>query len=76
MLDSLIQGFLKQGLLGLVIVALGIFIIWLMKGHSKEKKEMREELKDIAERGIKAQTDNTSILSALKTMLETTREKK
>jgi len=85
--EVLSDGFAKQGVLGLIILALGVFIVWLMNGHKKERDEFRKdiidwrnenrkELMDIADRSIEAQQENTSVLSSLKTLLETTREKK
>lgn len=51
------------------IMALGIFIAKLIWRDKKDRKEMVDKAYD-------AMKEHTSVLSSLKTLLETTREKK
>lgn len=60
----------NYGLAGIVIAGLAWFIMYLMRQHKSERKELTDTIAkqtDESNRNIK---ENTSILSALKTLLE------
>jgi len=65
-MEKVIEGLAQYGPLGLILIALGFYIIHLHKMHNEERKEWKEIAKE-SNQNIK---DNTSILSSLKTMLE------
>lgn len=67
-MDAVVEGFLRQGVLGLIIIALG-FAVWRLWGKYDEIQEKRiTEARD----GIKAIEQNTN---TLETMTEVLRER-
>lgn len=75
-MEKVFDALLSQyGVMGLFIAALFWYIIRIQKSHATERKEMRTEMTRVAERGIDAQVQNTSVLSALKVLLETNLKK-
>lgn len=67
--QGVINGFLNQGVLGLVVVALGfaVWLLWRQVNDIQEKRiaEMRE--------GVKAVEQNTNTLETLTEVLRATR---
>lgn len=60
----------QYGILGIIVIALAAYVLLIEKRHRDERDEWRRQNErqiDEANRNIK---ENTSILSALKTMLE------
>ena len=72
MIEKLFNGFMEHGVLGLVVVSLAIYIIWIQKTHIKQQKEWQ----DVARGGFENIKENTGIIASLKTLIETTRERK
>lgn len=72
LLTGLLEGLAKGGILAIILGIAFWYILYLHKQH----KEEREEWKQITKDSIQSARDNSSILSALKQLLETTREKK
>jgi hypothetical protein len=78
------EGFLQYGILGLVVVALGSYLLRIEARHNKEKKELREErdtlmkmheknfdrVSEMTNDGNKVMREFTNVLSGLKTLLE------
>lgn len=75
MIEKLVDGFLANGVLGLAVLGMAMYILFLHKTYVKVHKQSQDDWKDIAREGHNIMRENTSILSALKTLLETTREK-
>lgn len=86
MLDKLFDGFLENGILGMAVIGMALYIMFLHKTYVKVHSKSQEEWKEIAKEGHSIMKElqkeghalireNTSVLSALKTILETTREK-
>lgn len=71
-MDVLIEGFTKYGLIGVILGAAFWYIIYMDKRQQREREEWRQ----IARDANQATRENTSVLAALKQLLETTREKK
>lgn len=71
-MDTIIAGFTKYGLIGVILGAAFWYIIFLHNKHDKERSEWKEIAKD----STNAIREHTSVLSALKQLLETTRDKK
>jgi hypothetical protein len=81
------EGFLQYGVLGLVVLALGGYVLRIEARHSKEKKESREEreqllklneknfdrISEMSDETNKVLRENTNIISGLKSLLETRR---
>lgn len=81
------EGFLQYGVLGLVVLALGSYVIKIEQRHRKERKELQEERKEmmkmnenLSDKMIESNDENnkvirehTNVLSALKTLLENQR---
>ena len=71
-MDETIKALLNYGVLGIVVIGLAYWIKYL----SDQAREERKEWQKLAEKINESQNKNTDILSALKTLIETTREKK
>lgn len=74
------EGFLQYGVLGLVVVALGSYVISIESRHRKERKELTDMNERMFDKMIenndesnKVLRENTNILSGLKTLLENRR---
>jgi hypothetical protein len=67
-MDEVLQGFLKQGVLGLVIIALGFAVVYLFKKYSEIQEKRIAESRE----SIKAIEQNTNTLD---TMTEVLRER-
>lgn len=81
------EGFLQYGILGLVVVALGSYVLKIEARHRKEKKELMElherqlhvqerqfdKISDITEETNKVIREHTNILAGLKSLLENQR---
>lgn len=61
----------KYGFPGLAIGGLCWFIMYLMKQHKEERKEMSEMIGRQNEESNKNIKDNTNVLSGLKALIET-----
>lgn len=63
----------NYGVLGVVVVALGYYIVSVEKRHKEERDEWRKTIEKQNDQINKNVQDNTSVLSALKTLLENRR---
>lgn len=61
---------LNYGVLGIVVVALAGYVLLIEKRHKDERGEWQKTNKDLTEETNKNIRENTSVLSALKTLLE------
>jgi len=71
---------LQYGVLGLVVIGMAYYILYIERERSKERKEWREVLEkqqervnDIADENNKIIREHTNILIGLKTLLENRR---
>jgi len=78
-MDSFLTAY---GLPGMMIAGLAGYIMWLHHAHEKRVKRIenqhsgdKDDWKEIARDGFQNIKENTTIISALKTILETTRER-
>jgi hypothetical protein len=81
------EGFLQYGILGLVVVALGSYLLRIEARHTKEKKELREErdalmkmneknfdrIGEMTDDSNKVMREFTNVISGVKTLLENQR---
>lgn len=67
-MDDVVKGFLEQGVLGLVIIALGVAVVYLFKSYQAIQEKRIAESRE----SIKAIEQNTS---TLETMTEVLRER-
>ena len=64
-MDKVIQGFLDQGVLGLIIVALGVAVVALAKAYNNIQEKRIAESRE----GIKAIEQNTNTMETLTEVL-------
>lgn len=71
---------LQYGVLGVVVVAMGYYILKIESRHKKERKEWLDmqdkhfdRMSDMNDESNKVLRENTNILSGLKTLLENKR---
>lgn len=69
--------FLQYGVLGMAVVGMGWFIMYIIKDHRKERKEWRDfqekQMDRIIEQGDESNKvirDHSNLLSGIKTLLE------
>lgn len=60
----------QYGFPGIAVIGLAGFIMYLMKIHREERAEFRKTIEQQFDDVNKNTKENTSVLSALKTMLE------
>lgn len=60
----------QYGILGIIVIALAAYILMIEKRHRDERDEWRRQNERQIDEHNKNIKENTSILSALKTMLE------
>lgn len=60
----------QYGILGVIVIALAAYILMIEKRHREERDEWRRQNERQIDEQNKNIKENTSILSALKTMLE------
>lgn len=82
-MDEATKELLKSGVLGAIIVILltaivflGRYIVTLHKESATRQETASEQMAELAREGHIAIRNNTDIVSSVKTLLETTREKK
>jgi ABC-type anion transport system duplicated permease subunit len=70
----------SYGVLGIVVIALAAYVLMIEKRHSSERKEWKDTIEkqfDVVNRAAdeanKATREHTSVLSSLKTIIETMR---
>ena len=63
----------QYGILGIICAALGGYVLMIEKRHAKERKEWKETIERQFDEANKTTRENTSVLSALKTIIETMR---
>jgi len=61
------------GLPGIVIAAMATYVVMIERRHTKERKEWKETIERQFDEANKTTRENTSVLSALKTIIETMR---
>lgn len=71
------EEWLKYGILGLVVIGLGGYVMYRDREHKKERKEWMdmmqkadEKLHQVSKETNQVLRENTNILSGLKTLLE------
>lgn len=71
------QGWEQYGISGLVIVGLAWFVVYLMKSHKTERKEMADRMEKMSDKSDRREDetnkvirDTGGILQGLKTLLE------
>lgn len=60
----------QYGILGIIVIALAAYVLMIEKRHREERSEWRRQNERQIDEQNKNIKENTSILSALKTMLE------
>lgn len=63
----------QYGILGIICAALAGYVLMIEKRHVKERKEWKETIERQFDEANKTTRENTSVLSALKTIIETMR---
>jgi predicted HTH transcriptional regulator len=63
--------FSQYGVLGAVVTGLVIFIVWMIKTHNTDRKELVKTITDQNDRMINAFDRNTTVLSEVKTLIQT-----
>ena len=63
----------QYGILGVICTALAGYVLMIEKRHTKERKEWKETIERQFDEANKTTRENTSVLSALKTIIETMR---
>lgn len=61
----------QYGLSGVCIIGMAAFVMYLMKAHKEEREEWRKSQERRDEESNRNIRENTNILSALKTIIET-----
>lgn len=80
-MDKVIQGFIDNGVLGLIVVGLAWYIFYLHNMYQKSMKDLVDrsdkaqgEWQDIAKDNHDAVKENTGVLQTLKTLIENLRK--
>lgn len=63
----------QYGILGIICAALAAYVLHIEKRHSSERKEWKETIDKQFTEANKTTRENTSVLSSLKTIIETMR---
>lgn len=61
---------LNYGVLGILVVGLSFYILYLHKMYNKKLEKKDEIIKQTQDKSIEAINNNTNVLSSLKTLLE------
>jgi hypothetical protein len=65
------QKLLEYGFLGIAVLMLGAFIMYKDRQHRDERKELTTSLKDANEKMLAAFDRNTTVLTEVKTIIQT-----
>jgi len=69
-MESLIPTAQEYGIIGLVLLACFYFIFQMMKNFQTQNKETFDRLESMHENALKAITNNTIVLSEIKTIID------
>lgn len=63
----------QYGILGIICAALAAYVLMIEKRHARERKEWQETINKQFDEANKTTRENTSVLSSLKTIIESMR---
>lgn len=63
----------QYGILGIICAALAAYVLHIEKRHSKERREWQDTINKQFDEANKTTRENTSVLSSLKTIIESMR---
>lgn len=63
----------QYGILGIICAALAAYVLMIEKRHTKERREWQDTINKQFDEANKTTRENTSVLSALKTIIESMR---
>ena len=69
--QKIITMIIEYGILGLVVVCLGYYIVKLQKDHKNERSDWSKKSDATSKEMIKVVVDNTSAVSGLKATIDT-----